>query len=355
MNLEFEETDVWDALAADKKPVAVYGMGNAAEKIIAVLNEKGIEISEIFASDEFVRGHSFLGHKVLKYSEVCEKYDDFNVVLSFASHLDGVIDNIIRINGEHRVYAPDIPVAGNGLFTGKYFKEHKNEFRYVYDRLADDESKRVYENIIKFKISGKIEYLLDSLEKDKSRIYADILNLGEHERIVDAGAYDGDTIREFTSFTNGKYDFITALEPDGKNFKKLSKNTAGMDNINLINAAAWDKKDTLIFSAKAGRNSKLSAEGRSVDAVDIDSIANGRTTFIKMDVEGSEMKALCGCEKTIKKYSPKLYVCAYHRNEDMFALPLKIWQMNDKYKIYFRHSVYIPAWESNFYCVAEED
>lgn len=42
MNLEFEETDVWDALAADKKPVAVYGMGNAAERIIAVLNEKGL-------------------------------------------------------------------------------------------------------------------------------------------------------------------------------------------------------------------------------------------------------------------------------------------------------------------------
>lgn len=74
-----------------------------------------------------------------------------------------------------------------------------------------------------------------------------------------------------------------------------------------------------------------------------------------MDVEGSEMKALCGCEKTIKKYAPKLYICAYHRNEDMFALPLKIWQMNGKYKIYFRHSVYIPAWESNFYCVAEDD
>lgn len=355
MNLEINETDVWDALAADKKPVAVYGMGNAAEKIIAVLNEKGIEISEIFASDEFVRGHSFLGHKVLKYSEVCEKYNDFNVVLSFASHLDGVIENIMRINGEHRVFAPDIPVAGNGLFTGKYFKEHEDEFRYVFDRLADDESRRVYENIIKFKISGKIDYLFDSWEKDKNRIYADILKLGKHERIIDAGAYDGDTIREFTAFTGGKYDFITALEPDAKNFKKLIKNTAGMDKINLINAAAWDKKETLIFSAKAGRNSKLAAEGRAVDATDIDSAANGETTFIKMDVEGSEMKALCGCEKTIEKYAPKLYVCAYHRNEDMFALPMKIWQMNDKYKIYFRHSFYIPAWESNFYCVAEED
>lgn len=351
MDLKIEEKDVWDILLEDKKPVAVYGMGNAAERIIAVLNEKGIEISEIFASDEFVRGHSFLGHKVLKYSEVCEKYEDFNIVLAFATRLDAVIDNIKRINGEHKVYAPDIPVAGNGLFTGKYFKEHESEFSYVFEKLADDESKRVYENIIRFKISGKIEYLLNSFENDKNRIYSDILKLGKHEKIIDAGAYDGDTIREFTAFTGGEYGNITALEPDEKNFKKLVKNTAGMNNLELINAAAWNKRDKLIFSAKAGRNSKLSAEGKAVDAVDIDSIAKEGTTLIKMDIEGSEMKALCGCENTIKKYAPKLYICAYHRNEDMFALPLKIWQMNDRYKIYFRHSVYIPAWESNFYCV----
>lgn len=354
MDLEFDEKDVWDILAEDKKPVAVYGMGDAAEKIISVLHEKGIEESEIFASDEFVRGHSFSGHKVIKYRDVCEKYDDFNVVLAFATHIDGVIENIKRINCEHRVLAPDIPVAGNGLFTGKYFNEHKAEFRYVYDRLADDESKRVYENIIKFKISGKIEYLLESFEKNKSRIYADILELGEHEKIIDAGAYDGDTIREFTCFTGGRYDSITAIEPDIKNFKKLVKNTADMKNVKLVNAAAWNRRETLIFSAKAGRNSKLSAEGRTVDAIDIDSMAENGATLIKMDIEGSELKALCGCERTIKRHAPKLYICAYHRNEDMFALPLKIWQLNSNYKIYFRHSIYIPAWESNFYCVSEE-
>lgn len=353
MNLEISEIDVWDTLANDGKPIAVYGMGDAAEKIIAILHKKGVEISEVFASDAFVRGHSFLGHKVLKYSEVCKKYKDFNVVLGFATRLESVIENIERINREHRVYAPDIPVAGGGLFTGKYFKQHEDAFQTVYSRLADEESRRVYENIIKFKISGKIDYLIGSTEKDKNRIYADLLKLTDKEKIIDAGAYDGDTIREFTAFTNGKYSSITALEPDEKNFRKLVKNTAGMKSIKLINAAAWDKEDTLIFSAQAGRNSKLSAEGRAVHAVCIDDIAKDVATLIKMDIEGAEMKALCGCEKTIQKYAPKLYVCAYHRNEDLFALPLKIWQMQNEYKIYFRHSTYIPAWESNFYCVTE--
>lgn len=350
--LEFiKEKNVWDTLKDSDKPLVLYGMGLGAEKIMSELEQRGMRADDIFASDEFVRGHSFKGYKVLKYSEVCEKYKDFNVVLCFASRIDEVIDRIAEIDGEHTVFAPDVPVAGGGLFTREYITENEEKFEKAYSLLADEESKRVYKDILNFKVSGKIKYLLSSF-CDKSKVYSDILNLNENEEIIDLGAYDGDTIREFTAATGGKYKHITALEPDKKSYKKLLKNTDGMKNISTLNMGVWSKRDTLIFDAEAGRNSKLSAEGVSVEVTDIDSL-NIAPTFIKMDIEGSEMKALEGAEKTIKKYLPKLYICAYHRNEDLFALPLKINKLSEKYKIYFRHSKYIPAWESNFYCVAK--
>lgn len=350
--LEFiKEKNVWDTLKDSDKPLVLYGMGLGAEKIMSELEQRGMRADDIFASDEFVRGHSFKGYKVLRYSEVCEKYKDFNVVLCFASRIDEVIDRIAEIDGEHTVFAPDVPVAGGGLFTREYITENGEKFEKAYSLLADEESKRVYKDILNFKVSGKIKYLLSSF-CDKSKVYSDILNLNENEEIIDLGAYDGDTIREFTAATGGKYKHITALEPDKKSYKKLLKNTDGMKNISTLNMGVWSKRDTLIFDAEAGRNSKLSAEGVSVEVTDIDSL-NIAPTFIKMDIEGSEMKALEGAEKTIKKYLPKLYICAYHRNEDLFALPLKINKLSEKYKIYFRHSKYIPAWESNFYCVAE--
>lgn len=350
--LEFiKEKNVWDTLKGSDKPLVLYGMGLGAEKIMSELEQRGMRADDIFASDEFVRGHSFKGYKVLRYSEVCEKYKDFNVVLCFASHIDEVIDRIAEIDSEHTVFAPDVPVAGGGLFTREYITENEEKFDRAYSLLADEESKRVYKDILNFKVSGKIKYLLSSF-CDKSKVYSDILNLNENEEIIDLGAYDGDTIREFTAATGGKYKHITALEPDKKSYKKLLKNTDGMKNISTLNMGVWSKRDTLIFDAEAGRNSKLSAEGVSVEVTDIDSL-NIAPTFIKADIEGSEMKALEGAEKTIKKYLPKLYICAYHRNEDLFALPLKIKELSEKYKIYFRHSKYIPAWESNFYCVAE--
>lgn len=350
--LEFiKEKNVWDTLKDSDKPLVLYGMGLGAEKIMSELEQRGMRANDIFASDEFVRGHSFKGYKVLRYSEVCEKHKDFNVVLCFASRIDEVIDRIAEIDGEHTVFAPDVPVAGGGLFTREYITENEEKFERAYSLLADEESKRVYKDILNFKVSGKIKYLLSSF-CDKSKVYSDILNLNENEEIIDLGAYDGDTIREFTAATGGKYKHITALEPDKKSYKKLLKNTDDMKNISTLNMGVWSKRDTLIFDAEAGRNSKLSAEGVSIEVTDIDSL-NIAPTFIKADIEGSEMKALEGAEKTIKKYLPKLYICAYHRNEDLFALPLKIKELSEKYKIYFRHSKYIPAWESNFYCVAE--
>ena len=345
-----EKENIWDFLAKSNKPIVIYGMGNGAEKIIARFKEYNTQVSDIFASDEFVRGHSFLGYKVKKYSEICEKYDDFIVVLAFASRLDSVLDNIKKINSEHPVLAPDVPVCGGGLFTLEYVKENEEKFDFVYNHLADDESKKVYIDIINYKISGKVEYLFNTFA-DKTAVYRDILKLGNDEIIVDLGAYDGDTIREFTSYTNGKYKHIYALEPDAKSFKKLKKNTENMTDIDIFNMGAWSKRDTLIFDTQASRGSKLSGKGVGVEVTDVDSLISSSVTMIKMDIEGSELKALDGAKNTIAKYSPKLYVCAYHRNEDLFTLPIKILQLNENYKLYFRHSQYIPAWECNFYCV----
>lgn len=346
-----KENNVWDTLKSDGKPIILYGMGLGAEKIMAELELRGLKADEIFASDEFVRGHCFKGYKVLKYSEICKKYTNFNVVLCFASHIESVIKNIDEINKRHTVFAPDVPVAGGGLFTKEYIEQHEKEFDEVYNILADEESRRVYIDILNFKVSGKIKYLLSSF-CDKNSIYSDILKLTDNENIIDLGAYDGDTIKEFTTATNGKYEQITAFEPDAKSYKKLIKNTENMQNLTTYNMGAWNKKDTLIFSANAGRNSKLSSSGTSINVTDIDSL-NLSPTFIKMDIEGSEMKALEGMEKTVKAYLPKLYICAYHRNEDLYALALKVRNLSKKYKIYFRHSRYIPAWESNFYCIIE--
>lgn len=345
-----EKMSTWDKLKAEKRPIFIYGMGDGALKIMSVFREKGITLSGIFASDDFVRGHSFEGYRVHKLSEVEEMVDDFAIVLAFAAGYQEIVDKIISIAEKHTLYVPDVPVAGNGLFTYEYCVENAQKIQQVYDMLCDDYSKKVYANIINFKISGDISYL-SSVTTTKAEIYKEIIKPHLNETYIDLGAYNGDTIGELLSFTRGRYAGIYAVEPDRKNFRKLLKFVDGMPNVFTFNSVAWCTDTELPFASKAGRQSAISANSDTfVQALSVDSILNKKTaTIIKMDVEGFEREAIWGAANTIARYSPRLMISLYHRNEDIFEIPLLIKTINPDYKLYIRHQLYIPAWETNLY------
>ncbi len=348
------EQNVWDRLKSTELPIVIYGMGNGADMIIDKLHSLGLEFADVFASDNFVRGQLFHNKRVLKYSEVQEKYSEFFIVMAFAVHDDETIEKIISMSKQHPFVAPDLSVAEKEAFTREFIELHDSEFDKAYSLLGDEKSRQNFVDILNFKVSGKIEYLFKA-ETDKSYVYNEILKINKNEIFVDLGAYDGDTVEEFLNACGGEYEKIFAFEADSKNFRKLSNNTENLKNIFRYNLAAWDKKDTLLFEKKKGRNSKLSSKGNvSVEADSVDNIVSEKVTVLKMDIEGSEEKALLGSVNTIQKFSPKLYVCAYHRNSDMYLLPLLINSISPGYRFYFCHHKYIPAWECNFYAVKDE-
>ena len=80
-----EEQSVWQYLREEKRPIFLYGMGDGADKILRVFADKGIRAAAVFASDEFVRGHSFAGFRVQKLSEVVAAYGEDIVIASAPS------------------------------------------------------------------------------------------------------------------------------------------------------------------------------------------------------------------------------------------------------------------------------
>ena len=350
MTENIKEQELWERLKANSLPVLLYGMGNGADMIIEELEKLNIHFADTFASDGFVRGQLFHGKKVLSLSQAEEKYGEFIILTTFAVHDEKTLEFLKELSKKHRLYSPTVPIAGKGLFTLDYIAKNEERFDRAYSLLADEKSKKTFLDVLNFKVSGKPEYLF-ACRSEKDEVYRNILKLSKKESIVDLGAYDGDTIREFLHFTGGEYRRIFAFEPDEKNFKKLAKKTEGMSALSLFNLGAWDKKETLHFEKKAGRSSHKSETGVPINFDSVDNVITEPVSFIKMDIEGAEKKALDGAKETIKKYKPKLYVCAYHRNEDFFALPEKILSLNPDYNIFLRHHPYIPAWETNFYCV----
>lgn len=355
-----EVKSVWKRLSETEKPIVMYGMGDGAEKIMAVFEKMGIKPAAFMASDEFVRGHSFMGYQLHKLSEIQEMYEDFVIVVCFGSSLPPVMDRLYELDGQYELYAPDVPVAGEGLFDEEYLAANADKLQRVKRLLADEQSRKVLDDIISYKLTGDIK-LLKGCESPVDDGWS-LLKIGREETYVDLGAYNGDTVDKFLRLTNKEFEHIYALEPDSRSFNRMVRRNyaLGRGIFHPVNAAAWNEDTTLQFRNSGGRSSGSATGGSKygrgrvlpVKAMKVDTLLEGKkATLLKFDVEGSEREALEGAAATISKYRPKIILSLYHRTEDLLELPLKIREMNSGYKMYLRHHPYIPAWDVNLYCV----
>ncbi|MBQ3691831.1 MAG: FkbM family methyltransferase [Clostridia bacterium] len=344
-----KEQTLYEVLKRETRPIVVYGMGNGADKIFDICENKGIKITDIFASDEFVRGHSFRDIRVKTYGEICELYGDFVILLAFAVFKDDLMDKIENMASEHTLLVPDVPLFGGGLFDYDFLTVNMDNIKKAYNLFADDKSREVFVDIINFRLTGDPK-ILRRCETDRAEVFSSIIKLGDNEAYVDLGAYDGDTIKEFLDNTNNKYSVITAFEPDKKNMKKLHRAFGDLENCRLLPYASWECDCEMNFSGSGGRMSCFDESGYKVLARSVDSVCD-RADYIKMDVEGAEYETLMGCREIIKRFRPSLAVSAYHRVGDIFTLPILIDSLNHGYKIYLRHHKYLPSWESNLYVI----
>ena len=350
--LEFitEKNDVWENMRSCGKPLVLYGMGNGADAILDRMAAENLQAAAVFASDEFVRGQNFRGFTVEHYASIKERLGDFAVVIAFASELPEVLARFKTLADKHVVFAPHLPLyTGSEAVDKAWLSKYAERLQAVYERLADEQSRRVFANVLNYKLSGKPQYLWEC-ETERFDDLKQLFAFTEAESYLDLGAYDGDTVREFLSLTGGHYTKITAVEADRRNYRKLCAKTEGLAALRTVEAAVWDEDTELEFSDSGGRQSTLiGAHKRMVKAVKMDNLLGEEpVTYIKMDVEGAEKQALFGLKEHILRDKPKMFIAAYHYDNDFFALPELIWQLRPDYKIYLRKHPYVPAWEMNF-------
>ena len=340
---------LWEHLKSTKKPIVLYGMGNGGDIILNQMEKLNISCSGVFASDDFVRGQDFRGFKVTNYKTLKDKYGDMIVLSAFGSSRESVINNMIKIGRECEFYSPDVPVYGENIFDRNFYNENLEKIEKVKNMLSDELSKEIFSSIINFKAGGKLSDLF-AAETDKSENFK-LLNPGNSENYLDLGAFTGDTVLEFIKSVK-KYKSITAVEPDIKNYNRLLKNTNGTYDFKAVNCGIWSHDTELNFLFEGGRNNSVVKKGKIVQVRSIDSILKGSpVSLVKMDIEGSEKEAILGAKHTILKFKPKMKIACYHRTEDIFEIPLEVMKIRNDYKLFIRHSRYIPAWDTDFYFI----
>ncbi len=340
---------LWDYLKSTEKNIFVYGLGLGCDKLFDALKEKNIDPVGIAVSNNTYKFPKIYNDKnVIKLNQVP---DNSILLLAFGTRARHVLDELYYIAEKYEMYCPDTPVSGDGLFDKAYYNENQSLFDISYSYLEDDLSKKAFNDVIAFKLTGKIDYLR-SCTSSKDEVFENIIKLSPEEMYVDLGAYNGDTIRELLHYA-GSFKKATAFEPSKKNYAKLMKylDEAKLTNVNAINIGVSDEEKVLTFKSGSGRGSMICENStEEIKLNSVDNILNGEAcSYLKMDVEGAEYEAILGAINTIKTHKPKLNIAIYHRNDDFFRIIHLIKEICPDYKIYVRHHEYIPAWDTNLY------
>ncbi len=176
-----------------------------------------------------------------------------------------------------------------------------------------------------------------------------VVTVKEGDVVLDIGACWGDTALYFADKTgvNGKvysFEFI----PENINLFEINRalNPSHYNQIELIKHPVSDVSGQTIFFKDNGPGSRIELEpfeeqtGSTTTLSIDDFVRQKRLTkidFIKMDIEGSEPKALEGAIETIKKFRPKLAIAIYHSMDDLTNIPTWISNLNLGYKLYVGH------------------
>lgn len=271
--------------AETQKPLYIYGAGNFGARLCRMLQREGVNI---------------VGFLDRNYKNIVTKCG----LPVLAPSVEGHVDSYIFI-------APN----------------------FCIDEIAEDlTSKGINNDMI-----IKMPYILDL----KDQYFEFPQHCNKDGMFIDAGCFDCDTSIRFAQWSEGKYTSILALEPDKENYKVCLKNAAEHEikNIQVVNMGLWNKEENRNFGAFGDASGHISEEGeQSTQLSSLDKlIQDNKVSFIKMDIEGAELKALEGASKTIMRDKPLCAISVYHKPGDQIALMTYLKSLVPEYHFALRH------------------
>ncbi|MBN1468110.1 MAG: FkbM family methyltransferase, partial [Fusobacteriaceae bacterium] len=275
----------------------------------------------------------------------------FNIIKEFIDRVSYIDWSkwMIR-DSNYKKYKLDFPFDKNSTFSefSEYFnmliERGKENFKNIdfYDNLFktfDDElSKNVLCSLLIHNLTGSFCYLNEVYDEASQEYFPNgIIQCTDNEIFVDCGAFHGETVIDFIN-KYSKYKKIYSYEPEFNNYNKAKMNLESYVDVILINKGVFNKNTTISFFSNRGDSSRIDKLGEGkIEVICLDDDIKEKVTFIKMDVEGAERKALEGAKKLILKYYPKLAICVYHKADDLRILYGFIKKININYKFYLRH------------------
>lgn len=230
---------------------------------------------------------------------------------------------------------------------------HADRVRLASTLWADLESETEFLAQLRWRALGDFAVLREP-SRAESYFPDGLFSLIPEEVFVDCGAFDGDTIRALARKSACKFTRAYAFEPDLQTFatlqRYLDEHRSISRKVTSFNLAVTAHRAKVSFDG-SGRQAVAGSGTATVDSVPLDDLfQHHHPTFIKMDIEGSELEALAGAAKVVTRDRPILAICSYHRQSDLWEVPIRIAEMCPDYSFFLKQ--HDPdAWQLVTYAV----
>jgi FkbM family methyltransferase len=344
-----------DVVLTHNKPFAIAPAARIARRAIMKLAESGRTPVALCDRNETLWGSAVCGVPVLSYDEYAARWPEGTLCVASSLH-DSDIRAFAATRGiQHVVPYPYLAHCYSDMFgTREYAGITESVFQpdamlsieKLLDLLADDHSRQVLLSKVLYYLTYD-KSLLDDLRSQET-IYWDatVVRLRTDEVVVDGGAYRGDTLQAYEKASQGVFDRYFAFEPDPLVYADLTAVAKRDPRIECVECGLSDRRESLAFSISGAADTTAASQACDVfehvqylDVLDLDSFFIGRSppTFIKMDIEGGERRAIAGASELIQRHRPTLAVSAYHHPRDHWEIPLLIAERTPLAGLFLRH------------------
>ncbi len=331
--------------------VAIYGAGSCGRDVLRVLRDAGYEVV------------AFLDTNAVKIGDVdgipCHQPGDAEsralavsgtavlvAVFNFTADT-GEIEDVLHRNGFENVlpyYALDAKFPGKlksrfWMATRDFWNQHKACINRGLELWSDGESRKLYLELVELRLTLNLQ-LLRCPDRSHQYFPTNLPPLREPIRLIDGGAYVGDTLAAIQQF---QLEAVAAFEPDLENFRNLrrwlEKEGAGINEAVLFPCGLDRESAMRRFNTGQAAGSAVTKFGDStIQVVALDDVLpRFAPTFIKLDIEGAEIDALNGAREMIRKHQPRIAACVYHLPEHLWEVPLLLKELVPEHRLHLRY------------------
>lgn len=325
---------------AVERPCFVIGRNEQASGLLRMLRVDGL-VDDFAEAGSVWNGLPVISTALLPASAI---------VINCSTSISPVtVEQRIRAAGLQSISIHELICAGAGAIEWPEFvREQREDWRLFEDewtdlfRLMEDrQSEQVLLDVVRYRLTANTHFMTDYAVRVKDQYFEPFLNL-RSEVFVDAGGFDGDTTEEFCR-RYPDYRMVHLFEPSQRNMRAAKVRLQAHRDISFRAEALSDRVGTMRFNAEAGSASAVtSGPGEDVRVTTLDQAVTDPVSFIKMDLEGWELKALAGCERHIRDERPKLAIAIYHHAGDFRSVSQYIRSIHPDYRVYLRH--YTQGW-----------